>query len=180
MTLGAVRHLPSHSPRVLIVDDDRNIHTDYASCLRDTRRDSQRLVELRGQLFGWKFGQESNESMTFQIVHAYTGLEGIESVRTSVESGERFALAFVDMRMPPGLNGVETIAAIWAIDAEIQIVLSTAYSDFTWVEVMEGLGRTDGLHLLRKPFHHSQVRHFATVLARKWQLDRREIVAAAR
>jgi CheY-like chemotaxis protein len=156
---------------VLIVDDDRNIHEDYVRCLRETRHDSQRLFELRGELFGWRFGHSSADEVDYVLTHAYDGLEAIEHVRGSVERGEPFALAFVDMRMPPGLNGIETIASIWNLDAAIQIVLSTAYSDFTWVDVIEGVGRTDGLHLLRKPFHHSQVRQFAGVLAKKWQLD---------
>lgn len=179
MTLGLAPRLTSASPRVLVVDDDANIHEDYSRCLRDTSRDSERLLELRGELFGWKFGQEAQETdkTGFDLVHALSGLEGIEKVRKSVEEGRRFALAFVDMRMPPGLDGVETIAAIWAIDPAIQIVLSTAYSDFTWTEVKEGVGRTEGLHLLRKPFHHSQVRHFAAVLVRKWELERRARVA---
>jgi CheY-like chemotaxis protein len=160
----------STNARVLIVDDERNIHEDYVRCLRETRRDSEHLLELRGELFGWRFSRETHDSMAYELVHAYDGLDAIEKVRLGVDRGEPFALAFVDMRMPPGLNGIETIAAMWNIDPAIQIVLSTAYSDFTWVEVMEGVGRTEGLHLLRKPFHHSQVRQFAGVLAKKWRL----------
>jgi hypothetical protein len=75
------------------------------------------------------------------------------------------------MRMPPGWSGVDTIAALWRADQYMQIVLCTAYSDFTWDMVLAGVGRSEGLHLLRKPFAAEQVRRFAEVLSKKWLLS---------
>lgn len=159
-------------PRVLIVDDDPHIHQDYLRCLRSGRRDSQRLVELRGRFFGLQTALETDEDLEFDLEHSHTGLDGIEAVRRSVECDRPFSVAFVDMRMPPGLNGIETISGLWNLDPAVEIVLSTAYSDFTWQQVIDGVGRSEGLHLLRKPFDRHQARRFACVLSKKWRLAR--------
>lgn len=160
----------SEPPRVLIVDDDRDVHEAYDRCLCAPQRESDELVRARSELFGAAPASTVEAAQPFELVHAYGGEEGVRTVQRALAAGRPFAAAFVDMRMPPGWNGVDTIKGIWRLDPAVQIVLSTAYSDFTWDKVLAAVGRSTGLHLLRKPFDAAQVRRFAEVLCRKWQL----------
>src|SRR6202040_1929797 len=83
-----------------------------------------------------------------------------------------YAIAFVDMRMAPGWYGIETANRIWEHDPDIQIVVCTAYSDNTWDEIREKLGRTDRLIILQKPFDNVEVLQLADALTEKWRLAR--------
>lgn len=156
-------------PRVLVVDDDRGLHEDYDRCLAPAARESPALRLARDALFG-AAPLATGVEVRFRLAHAYAGESALELVEASIECADRYSVAFVDMRMPPGWSGVETIRRIWRIDPSLLVVLCTAYSDFTWDRVVAGVGRSDGLHLLRKPFDTQQVRRFAEVLAKKWQL----------
>lgn len=156
---------------VLAVDDDRTIHDDYDRCLAVRSGESLSLRTARDELFGGG-GRPSHEAETrFHLEHAYSGEAGVNAVVSGTGSGLRYCVAFVDMRMPPGWSGVDTISALWRADPHVQIVLCTAYSDFTWDRVLAAVGRSEGLHLLRKPFAAEQVRRFAEVLSKKWQLS---------
>jgi DNA-binding NtrC family response regulator len=115
----------------------------------------------------------SDDDRRFPLFHAFSGEQAIAEVEARLAAGRRFPVAFVDMRMTPGWNGIETIVRLWRLDPEVEVVVCTAFSDFTWAEVLAHLGRSEGLHLLRKPFDGPQVRRFAGVLARKWELARR-------
>jgi CheY-like chemotaxis protein len=156
---------------LLVVDDDRNIHQDYERCLGLVDRESGELDELRARLFGAQ--PTADEDRRFPLFHALSGEEAIAEVRARMPTGRRFPVAFVDMRMSPGWNGIETIVRLWQIDAQVEVVVCTAFSDFTWTEVLAHIGRSEGLHLLRKPFDGPQVRRFAGVLTRKWELAQR-------
>ena len=67
-------------------------------------------------------------------------------VKKALEEGRPYAMAFVDIRMPPGWDGVETTLKIWEIDSEIQIVICTAYSDYSWEEMFAAIGNDDRGH----------------------------------
>lgn len=156
---------------VLVVDDDRDLHDDYERCLGPRARETASLRDARDELFGTSTLAPEETLTTFHIDHAYTGMAGLRLVEDGIGSGKQYCVAFVDMRMPPGWNGVDTIVALWRADPRVQIVLCTAYSDFTWDKVLQAVGRSEGLHLLRKPFAAEQVRRFAEVLAKKWSLS---------
>jgi diguanylate cyclase len=161
--------------RLLIVDDDPGLHEDYVRCLAPAEPDGGDLRAARDALFGPGSSpapDRGSGEVRFELVHAYAGAAALQLVRQGLENGEHCSVAFVDMRMPPGWNGVETIRQLWAVDPAVQVVLCTAFSDFTWDKVIAGIGRSDGLHLLRKPFAAEQVRRFAEVLSKKWQLAR--------
>ena len=82
--------------------------------------------------------------------------------------GRPYALAFVDIRMPPGIDGVETTARLWKADPDLQVVLCSAYADYSWEEVARRLGINQRLLILRKPFDNIEVRQMAHALAQKW------------
>ena len=99
------------------------------------------------------------------------GEEGLKMVQQAIEEGRPYAMAFVDVRMPPGWDGIETIARIWEADPELQIVVCTAYSDYSWEEMRAKVGQPDGLLVLKKPFDNIEVQQLAHALTKKWQLN---------
>ncbi len=92
-------------------------------------------------------------------------------VKKALEEGRPYAMAFVDVRMPPGWDGVETIARIWEVNPELQIVVCTAYSDYSWEEMRSKVGQPDGLLVLKKPFDNIEVQQLAHALTKKWSLN---------
>lgn len=108
----------------------------------------------------------------FELVSALQGEEALQLVQQSVEANRPFAMAFVDVRMPPGWDGIETLERIWEVDPAIQAVVCTAFSDYSWNDMIDRFGSTDRLLILRKPFDNMEVRQLACALTRKWQLER--------
>ena len=81
-------------------------------------------------------------------------------------------MAFVDMRMPPGWDGLKTIEHLWAVDPDVQVVICSAHTDYDWSEVVDRLQHSDKLLVLRKPAEPIEVLQCATALTRKWQNER--------
>ncbi len=104
---------------------------------------------------------------------AYQGEEGVELVRAALDKGQPYAMAFVDMRMPPGMDGLETIIKLWELDSDLQVVICTAHSDYGWHDLQAKLGSSDRLLILKKPFDIIEVRQMAEALCAKWELLRR-------
>lgn len=155
--------------RILIIDDSPAIHLDFQKILK-VRELSPTFSKLNQLVFGDNLKSDVTDLPSFQIDCASQGEEGIQYIQRALDQEEPYALAFVDVRMPPGLNGIETIKRIWALDQEIQIVICTAYSDYTWEETIEELGLTDNLLILKKPFDSVSVRQLACSLTKKWRL----------
>ena len=91
-------------------------------------------------------------------------------VRRALEEHLPYMMAFVDVRMPPGWDGVETTARIWEHYPDLQVVICTAYSDYSLEEMLEELGHSDRLVILKKPFDNIEVQQLANALTEKWQL----------
>lgn len=154
---------------ILIIDDNPEIHKDFIKILTRDLYAKPDLDAFENKLFGEnKF--DKNNLPQFYITTASQGEEGIEYVAKSLNEGNPYALAFVDIRMPPGLNGIETIKRIWALDPDIQIVICTAYSDYSWEDTVNELGQKENLLILKKPFDSVAVRQLACALTKKWQL----------
>src|SRR5580692_3734167 len=114
---------------ILIVDDNRAIHDDFRKILVRPDGDGQ-LQELEDDLFGE--GVARLAPIDFQLDSAFQGSEALALVQKAVDDGVRYSVAFVDMRMPPGWDGLETIERLWAVDPQIQMVICSAYSDHDW------------------------------------------------
>ena len=157
--------------RILIIDDNHAIHEDFAKILRSRNEAQQGLDALESELFGEqsapKFTPES-----YELDSAFQGADGVEKVRQAVAAKKPYALAFVDVRMPPGMDGIETLEQLWVIDPDLQAVICTAYSDYSWEEMMGRLGTSDRLLIVKKPFDNIEVRQLAATLTEKWQLLR--------
>jgi two-component system NtrC family sensor kinase len=156
-----------HNPRILVVDDNRDIHSDFHKILYTRVTDSS-LADAETALFGTSRVQ--NAAPIFKIESAYQGEEALERVSAALRVGRPYAVAFLDMRMPPGWDGVETAAQLWTQDPDLQIVLCTAFSDHSWDEIRERLGHSDRLLILKKPFDPIEVLQLAQTLSEKWRL----------
>jgi two-component system, NtrC family, sensor kinase len=155
--------------RILLIDDMPSIHEDFRRILaaRPAARD---LDDVEAALFGEAALPTCDG---FELDSAYQGREGVARIEASVRAGRPYAMAFVDMRMPPGWDGVETIERLWRIDPQVQIVICTAYSDHSWQEVLARLDVQDRLLILKKPFDIIEVSQLARTLTAKWELTRR-------
>jgi len=157
--------IEQHNNRILVIDDNSSIHEDFRNILCGRAVDDE-LEDIESMMFG----QVSTDvtRVIFEVDSANQGEEGAEMVRRACEEGRPYALAFVDMRMPPGIDGVETIKLIWEVDDEIQIVICTAYSDYSADDLVEQLGFSDRLMYLRKPFDSAEVSLISCGLTTKW------------
>jgi PAS domain S-box-containing protein len=159
-------------PRVLVIDDTVQIHGDFVKILNPpaTGSDSAFLA-ANTRLFG---DASPPASARFEVDCASQGEEGLARVVQALAENRPYAVAFVDMRMPPGWDGLETIRQLWAADPALQVVICTAFSDHSWSQLVKGIGQTDNLLILRKPFENIEVLQLAHALARKWEITRRD------
>lgn len=156
--------------RVLIVDDNESIHQDFHKIL-GAMESSSAIDEEEAMLFG-ESSAAPPHAEPFQLDSAFQGQEALAKVLDSLRREQPYALAFVDVRMPPGWDGIETVARLWPEDSHLQIVICTAYSDYSWDSMIEKLGLNDRLLILKKPFDNVEVRQLATALCEKWNLAR--------
>jgi diguanylate cyclase (GGDEF)-like protein len=153
--------------RILIVDDNLSIHHDFQKILQlDTQSDD--LEKARSALFGDSGPLQAHEP--FEVDCADQGQVALDLVWAANHAGRPYAVAFVDMRMPPGWDGLETIEQLWKVDADLQVVICSAYSDQPWDEIRDRVGRNDKLLILQKPFNSIEALQLATALCRKWDL----------
>ncbi|KAA0995876.1 EAL domain-containing protein [Pseudomonas sp. ANT_J12] len=152
--------------RILIIDDTPSIHLDFRKILDPDAEEEQILAGTEEALFGTL----QPDRLTFQLDSAYQGQEALELVKRARAEGRPYALAFTDMRMPPGWDGLETIEELWKADPSLQIALCTAYSDYSWEAMAERLEFGDQLLVLKKPFDSLEIRQMASALTWKWQM----------
>ena len=155
--------------RILVIDDTRSIHDDFRKILTGVSPAAKgnAIEELL-------FGQPTSlpRGVRFEMDSAHQGRDGFELAQRARAEGRPYAMAFIDVRMPPGWDGIEATARIWEVDPELQIVLCTAYSDYSWDGMNEKLGLSDRLVILKKPFENIEALQLATALTEKWNLAR--------
>ena len=160
------------SNRVLLIDDNASIHGDFRKVLSVEGESGahETLAQLEADLFGEQ--KAAAVRPNFEVDSAYQGKDGVAMVRAALAQGQPYAMAFVDMRMPPGWDGLQTIEELWRVDPDVQIVICSAHTDYDWSEVVERLNHSDKLLVLRKPAEPIEVLQCATALTRKWQNER--------
>jgi two-component system, cell cycle sensor histidine kinase and response regulator CckA len=154
--------------RILVIDDNPAIHNDIRKILARPDPGSTSLEDAETLLFGQNV--EDDKRIYFDIDSAFQGQEGLELVKRAIEAKNPYAVAFVDVRMPPGWDGIETISRIWEVYPELQVVICTAYSDYSWEDITRKVGRSDSVLILKKPFDNIEVLQMAHALTKKWFL----------
>ncbi|PKL49668.1 MAG: two-component system response regulator [Planctomycetes bacterium HGW-Planctomycetes-1] len=152
--------------RILVIDDNPSIHDDFRQILANAPKNDS-LDRARAAVFGQDI---EDVGVIFEVDCALSGHEGLEKLIEANRQGKPYAVAFVDMRLESGWNGVETIERLWKVQPQLQVVICTAYSDYSWHEIINRLGETEKLLILKKPFDHVEVRQMACSLTEKWEL----------
>jgi diguanylate cyclase (GGDEF)-like protein/PAS domain S-box-containing protein len=152
--------------RILFVDDTPAIHEDFRKILADEPAACD-LDAMETALFGTA---ARAVSVHFDMASAFQGAEALEKLKASLVAQAPYAMAFVDMRMPPGWDGVETVEHLWQVDPRLQVVFCTAYSDYSWKDVLTRLDVRDRLLILKKPFDAIEVYQLANALTTKWEM----------
>ncbi|MDB6038085.1 MAG: domain S-box [Verrucomicrobiales bacterium] len=154
--------------RLLIVDDNEAIHADFRKILQVDANagkfDAAEAAVLKGTR------RDRRQRADFEMDFAFQGAEALQCVQRAVTAGRRYAMVFMDMRMPPGWNGLETARKIWEADPDLQVVLCTSYSDYSWDDLMKEVESPERLLILKKPFDAIEVLQFSHALTEKWSL----------
>jgi diguanylate cyclase (GGDEF)-like protein len=163
---------PLANRRILIIDDNAAIHLDFRKVLGAQSEHSAQaeLDVLEANLFGEAVVAAARPN--FEIDSAHQGQEGVAMAHQALVERRPYAMAFVDMRMPPGWDGLKTIEHLWATDPDVQVVICSAHTDYDWTEVVKRLGHSDKLLVLRKPAEPIEVLQCAAALSRKWENDK--------
>ncbi len=152
--------------RVLVIDDDPAVHDTFHKILGPEHGAESALLESERAPPGSKGGRGARQC--FEVETALNRKAAIQLLQRALDAGRPYALAFVEMRRSPGAGGLETIERLWAIDPHLQVVMSSAHSDYDWSKAITRLDHSDKLLVLKQPFHPIEVLQCATSLARKW------------
>jgi CheY-like chemotaxis protein len=148
---------------ILIVDDNEAIHDDLKKILLPETVDPSLSADE-----ALLFGTQSAPAVVFAIDSAFQGQQSLALVRKALAEDRPYAMAFIDVRMPPGWDGIETIEHLWEADPDLQVVICTAYSDYDWNVISQRLGVSENFVILRKPFDNIEVSQLAHALTAKW------------
>ncbi len=158
--------------RVLVIDDNVDIHQDIRKILTPVKDPSHKRLDEMNALLLDKSTEKKKMAPTFEVDSAYQGQEGVTLVQKAISEGKPYAIAFVDVQMPPGEDGVVAIGHIWQLDPNIQTVICTAYAKYSWNDLMKIFGNTDRLFILKKPFDDIEITQLASSLSIKWGLTK--------
>ncbi|WP_020681183.1 putative bifunctional diguanylate cyclase/phosphodiesterase [Marinobacterium rhizophilum] len=156
----------TRNQRILVVDDTPSIHQDFQKILGGSPDNQDALASAEAALFG----DVAVQRECFELESAFQGQEALTRVVAALEQKRPYAMAFIDMRMPPGWDGLETIERLWQVDPRLQVALCTAHSDYSWEQMAERLELGDRLLILKKPFDSIEIRQMASALTVKWQM----------
>lgn len=153
--------------RVLVIDDNESIHEDFRKVFAsESDGPSDAALAFLGE------GADEEERTPYEVGCASQGEIGLAMLTEAISVGRPFDMAFVDMRMPPGWDGVETIQHLWEADPFLEVVICSAYSDYSWHGIVEELGLSDRYLIIRKPFDNTEVLQAAASLCQKRRLKR--------
>jgi len=158
--------------RVLVVDDDEQLINEYVLCLgEDFEPDfaTTTITDLEKVLFG----QESDKRSVakFDVHSQNQGEAGVEAVKAAIEAGCPYAIVFLDVNMPPGIDGIETAKQIRALDPNINIVVVTGSISPVPENLEKVIPPADKLFFFQKPFHATECRQLSAALCGKWHAD---------
>src|SRR4029077_2498085 len=125
------------------------------------------LSAAEAGLFGAQMPETGRPA--FDVDSALQGRDGVERARAALAEGRPYSVAFVDMRMPPGWDGLETVEHLWKVDPDVQVVICSAYTDYDWLETLARIGLSCKLIVVTKTVEPIEILQCASALSRKWQ-----------
>ncbi len=157
------------NPRVLVVDDNPQILEDFRKILAPKRESNEELAELESLLFGVSSDRPTDKGPDYSVDGALQGEEGLSRFCDSLERGQPYQVAVVDMQMPPGMDGVETIKRLRAVDQRLYVIVCTAHCEYSFDEIHHALNRSERIRFLSKPVDPAGARALVGELASRWQ-----------
>ena len=159
---------PLNNHRILLIDDNQSIHDVFRKIL-----DNSSVPDVLGEHEAALFGPRSEHSKMpiFEVDSAYDGEEGLGLIELSLLEHRPYSGAFVDVRMAPGWDGVQTTCKIWERYPDLQVVLCTGFPDRAWEDMVKTLGYLDRAVVLIKPFDNIEVLQLAVAMSEKWRLN---------
>ncbi len=167
---GQLAYPSAVTPRILIIDDALTIHEDFRKILEAAPQESPEMAQLEAAFLG--LSPRTALRTGFKIDSAFKGQDGLARVQQALNEGCPYAVAFVDVRMPSGWDGIQTTTRLRKADPDLQIVICTAYSDYSWDQIAGQVGSGDGVLILKKPFDTHEVLQLTEALNQKWTLAR--------
>lgn len=168
--------------RILVVDDEQTVRDAYSHILQGNKNDNAGSLtrELDRELFGAgadssSFVEEYSDHLGFEVTYAKQGLEAVALVEAALAQGKPYKAAFIDVRMPPGIDGKETAHRIRNIDPDVNIVIVTAYSDHSVTDIAAVASPPHKIFYIQKPFAAAEVRQMAQALVERWDHDTRQL-----
>ncbi len=164
---------PDNVIRILAADDEESFLELYKAVLDSDENDedlSSEMNELTENLFGEEASDKS--ARVFDLTVCSQGDEAVLAVQDALAANQPYAVVFLDVRMPPGQDGIRTAEQIRALDPFIEFVIVTAYSDVHPMDISERIPPEDKLLYIQKPFHPQEIYQFASALSSKWLADR--------
>jgi diguanylate cyclase (GGDEF)-like protein len=163
---------PAATNRVLVVDDDAMLIREYLQCLGEDFEPDVATTTL-SDLEKVLFGEETNErgAARFDVQSCNQGAAAVEAVRDAVKTGNPFAIVFLDIRMPPGIDGIDAARQIREIDPNVNIVLVTGSLSPEPEDLGAEIPPADRIFFFKKPFHAVECRQLAAALCGKWHAD---------
>lgn len=168
MKTSASHHTTNH--RILVVDDNPSIHEDFRRILSPSDFGQAALERDEAIIFGRE--NQPSKRVDYQLAFATQGQQAVDLVSSAMEQGMPFAAAMVDVRMPPGMDGIQTIKKLWNVQRDLEVVICTAFSEYSWEEIIDELGPSHRVVILKKPFDPIEVLQLAQALTSKWGAER--------
>ena len=158
--------------RILIVDDQREIHDDFVEMLRPVFAEPAADDDLAAAFVPAERQEAEPFLPKFELLHASTGEQACDIIQRGREWNLPIAVAYVDIRMPPGIDGIKTIRRMRRLDREVEIVIMTAYADRSLPEIVHDQELLHKLLYIRKPFVHEEIQQITVSLVGKWNVER--------
>ena len=162
----------SGTNRVLVVDDDETMIDEYEHCLSPRFRPDMAATTIT-DLEKVLFGEETDErgAARFEVHSRRQGEDAVEAVLSACKTGQPYAIVFIDVRMPPGMDGIEAAKRIREIDPNVNIVVVTGSIGSDPRDLGELIPPADKIFFFKKPFHAIECRQLTAAICGKWHSD---------
>jgi len=162
----------TNTNRVLVVDDDQLLIDEYLRCF-GTDFEPDLAITTLTDLEKVLFGEETDErgAARFEVDARSQGDAAIKAVLDACKTGNPYAIVFIDVRLPPGMDGIEAAKKIREIDPNINIVVVTGSLGTGQEDLGTAIPPADKIFFFKKPFHAVECRQLAAALCGKWHAD---------